>query len=88
MLKFSPPAKLLRMADIFCFCWNDGLVLYDLIYLCRICNQLYTWGVGFPHLHHDCFRGGPNSVVAERRADFCVERHHTHHGAQVTDSKW
>ena len=28
VLKFSPPIKLLRMVDIFSFCWNDGLVLY------------------------------------------------------------
>lgn len=29
VLKFSPPTKLLRIDDIFSFCWNDGLALYD-----------------------------------------------------------
>ena len=50
----------------------------------------YTLGVLGFHicLWQDCYRGGPNTVVAERWVDFCVERHRTHHGAQITDSKW
>ena len=85
VLKFLPPTKLLRMADIFSFCWNDGLVLYD-----SMLETSFALGVSVFHVCNcqNRYRGGPSTVVAERRVDFCVERHRAHHGAQVTDSKW
>ena len=49
----------------------------------------YTLDVSGFHvcIWQDRYRGSPNTVVSKRGVYFCVERHGTHHGAQITDSK-
>ena len=61
--------------------WLDAFVGFVTSYI------LDVWGLNVC-IWQDLYRGGPNTVVGDQRFDFCFERHRTHHGAQITGSKW